>query len=423
VDAEANHAGAALAGSARGFIGNTRPSRSRPSDLRWFIGLSALGHGPARAVQLLEALRRWEGREASPSLLYIGDAAQPAWELAAAATPATVTLGEGSAVVAWPGGTSLYAAELACARVTALARDGRLSASTDEPFAGEVAVLPCPDDDRLLVLVDRVSRKPLELRLSECPPGPSHPGSSAAGAIRRLAVLARTEAFADVLAPGLARLEKGLGRVCQSLDASSGIHDLPGRRRRAAAAESSLASALDAKVAERGRDLSLEGWLLTDALEATSQTWPAPGSPCPGCGATTFEYVARPYSDLEDDHERVQQVCEACGTLADLARWPLQVRLLVGRWTRTDLSVSVEVTNGDAAPRRASLSIAVQRVRTRPLDGRSVRTVEMAPGETVTVGIDAALESVPRDFHWLRLHVASHGALGAVSCPLVLAPS
>lgn len=421
---EANHAFAVLAGNAVEFIGNLRPSRSTATDLRWFIALSAAGVGPAAAVRMIEQVRSDEGRELHPSLLYIGDASNRAWDVGSAGVlPIGVYESNCDLVLEWPETSGLLIGNTPVPSWMNEPGPQGLSAVTDQEFRGNVRLVFDSRSTRLYVLVDRVGRKALSIRLEPHErPSVNMTGARTANALRSLNRLARITALASVVTPALPRVERSLGDVMAMVSAEAGIADVARRCALAEKEDLRLSVALDRRIAKAARRASAEGWFMCDEYERQMHVEPAHGPPCPLCDGPTVDYRLRSILETGSDHSRTQRVCGICGIVSDVPVWPIDIRLVGPRlWSTSAVGVGLEVVNRLSEPRHVAASLAVQNLKTRP-DTEEVASIWVEPKDRAEMRLSAAVEDRPAEFHWLRVHVASHGALGLMCQALVLEP-
>lgn len=418
---------AALRSTAREFIGNVHVGHYSDADIDWFLGASVLGYTPAECAEIIEVARTGARREVIQSVLYFGDATNPAWPVRGASSGEVEAEAE-CLRIHWSHLARVLVARVPEPTWADLAEADCLHVHTQHPSQPIVSIIKDPWHKGSLVLATpSFDREPadsalglsIELR-ALARPVVRAVGDVLARAIEHTHWLEALPAFSTLLANGSRQLEEELITLRRYADWRENLMMVPETLAYLRDREAQVARRFDGAVIDEALARSQKYWNwqreYSGRMRATPRAHP---SSCPSCDgfAKDTELVDR----VNPRIERVMRVCAYCGIIADLPTWGLRVRLAreVLEFSATALCGRAEVTNDEDRPRHVTLGVAIERAGAMQPGAKAKAELIVGPGERATFEFSLVPERPMSDLMQTRVYIASEGAFGLVNTNLL----
>lgn len=413
----------ALRGGAREYVGNVRPGAYGPLDLHWFLGLSALGYGPAACVAILDEVRRVTERVRVASCVYFGDATNGPWPASNDVRIGETFVNSDHAQVRWSAADRVSIARIPGRTWARLAMQDRLDVTHTRPDSPAVSIVEDPWADDSLVLVTSASDEldqpmVLDLRPLEKPID-RRAGDAIAAASVRVAALSRCPSFSSALATARVELEEQLANVRGLVEQRIDVALLRETTTLAREEEVEITRSYDARMVEAALARVRTPWDIPAELGAGLKLVErAEPTRCPGCGAFAMTRDGRALAWPEV--VRVQTWCAECGFVHDMPTWPLETRIEAFSCELAALRATVTITSHDVRERVVEVGFAA--AGTGPVEPTSVERARLVVSPGQTARFDAVLHRARpySGFTPLRAFLACEGAFGAAGTSLVV---
>jgi hypothetical protein len=416
---------AALRGAAREFIGNVWVGQYEEADIDWFLAVSGLGYSPAQCVEVVEAARKRVDREAVRSLLYFGDATNPAWPVRGVSIGELV-IDDGGVRVRWPQVDRVLVARLPGRRIANLAESDRLHAGTLPASNSKIAILPDPFHDASLVLVlpcfdNEQPLDKIEVGFAQLPePIDRSVGLTLELTVQLLRFLESLPVFAAVLNQASKELEGELILLRQAAASRLHVTMLPELFKYLRQREREAAWRFDTTLIDQALLQSQGTWNWQKEYGHRVKVSPR-GQPssCPNCGAAANDADCTDWAN--PNVRRTIKTCGYCGIVSDLPVWNLTLSIIPESLvcSMTELRCTAGISNGDDCARRIRLGIAVLRAGEMQPNSISKAELTVDAGQTSVVAFTLLPVKPMHEIMQTRIYIASEGAFGFVGMNLL----
>lgn len=419
---------AALRGSVAQLIGNYRMGHYSEWDIYWFIALSALTYTPAAAVEIIQSMRRRQHRQAGDSLLFVGDAATPAWgpfDL----PKAEVTVSHDGITLEWACTSTITACSVTGTKWAQLAGESMLDVLTpSQDLAGNchVSITEDEENDRTLVLMllpDEYSDgRKISLRLKpRNEPINLKIGDTLASAIRHVTFIARCNLFHARLEEPARRMTEQLISLRGFFASSDDLLELESKVEAARHIENKAASSVDALMVDIASEAASSGrWNWEDeyADSIHFKSLPPPQK-CPLCECLAYQYLIHDLITCEA--LRRQTVCVECGMIDDLPLWSIEARLgkRSPEWDGITYCEELELKNLGTVTRDVVAQLRINSFNDTQSMREEKQPITLPPGNSVRIELPIKVQAPLSGFYRVRVHLASLGEFGFVARPFV----
>lgn len=405
---------AALRSSVRELLGNTHIGAYGEADLDWFLGSSALGRSPAEAACLVEVARAQSKRELVPSLVYFGDAGNPAWPVEGVAVAEVERVGE-AVRLTFDSPAPILVAEIP-SRSWADQASNEVTVLTSDAGVNRVEIVADPRVDASLLISSgrgaQVRDAPVLIELRRrSEPAPRQAGARAAHALARIRWMQALGPFTARLSPITNRIEQDVLHLLQTETQHRSAEFLM----MIDAVAGQLSQAADAEMIAEAVALSSPGFRLQNAY-ASRMRVEAAAEPrtCPRCQASAR--FAELQDWLEPTIRRSRTTCGFCGIVEDLPTWPLELDwgAALIEPSRRGVRASIRVRNVGPTPRGGLLMASMNSVRVAD-DQPPPQSFQLEPGEETTVVHEATASEDVAAYLQVRVYIASEGDFGVLA--------